>query len=164
VVEIDRLIDDRIGVIVMHDLDREPARRSRPTGEGELKMAIRGNLAVAIVAAALVMAIPGFAQESKLAPEIAAEGAPVGDLPLADYQAFDSFAATHPDIISELNHHPRLLENDDYLAKHAELRNFLASHSELRAAMIEDPGNFLASQSGRRIDNDASPEGSSPDK
>lgn len=111
-------------------------------------MAIRGNLAVAIAAAALAVAIPGLAQQAKLEPEITAEGAPVGDLPLADYQAFDAFAATHPDIVSELNHHPRLLENDDYLARHAELRNFLASHSELRAALIEDPGNFLASQSG----------------
>jgi hypothetical protein len=127
-------------------------------------MAIRGNLAAAIAVAALVVAIPGLAQQSKLAPEITAEGAPVGDLPLADYQAFDAFAATHPDIVSELNHHPRLLENDDYLAKHAELRNFLASHSELRAAMIEDPGNFLASQSGRRIDHDTSAIGWSPDK
>jgi hypothetical protein len=113
-------------------------------------MAMKGNLAVAIMVAALLMAVPGLAQESKLSSEIAAEGAPVGDLPLADYQAFDTFAASHPDIVSELNHHPRLLEDDEYLAKHTELRDFLSSHSELRAAMIEDPGNFLASQSGRR--------------
>jgi hypothetical protein len=127
-------------------------------------MATNGNLAVAIVVAALVMAIPGLAQESRLSPEIAAEGAPVGDLPLADYQAFDAFAATHPDIVSELNHHPRLLEDDDYLAKHTELRDFLTSHSELRAAMIEDPGNFLAAQSGGRADRAGSREGLGPDK
>jgi hypothetical protein len=127
-------------------------------------MAIKGNLAVAIVVAALMVAIPSLAQDSKLSPEIAAGGAPVGDLPLADYQAFDAFAATHPEIVSELNHHPRLLEDDDYLAKHTELRDFLASHSELRAAMIEDPGNFLASQSGRRADHAASHLGLGLDK
>ena len=126
-------------------------------------MAMKGSLAVLIVMAALLAAVPGLAQKSRLSPEIAAEGAPVGDLPLADYQAFDAFAATHPEIVSDLNHHPRLIEDDDYLAKHTELRDFLASHSELRAAMIEDPGNFLASQSGRRADHSASPAGLGPD-
>ena len=83
---------------------------------------------------------------------------------MADYQAFDAFAAAHPEIVGELNHHPKLIEDDDYLAKHSQLRDFLSSHSELRAAIIEDPGNFLAPQSGHRSDNSMSDEepGSDP--
>lgn len=127
-------------------------------------MAMKGSLAVLIVMSALLAAVPGLAQKSRLSPEIDAQGAPVGDLPLADYQAFDAFAATHPEIVSDLNHQPRLIEDDEYLTKHAELRDFLASHSELRAAMIEDPGNFLASQSGRRADDGASHEELAPDR
>jgi hypothetical protein len=113
---------------------------------------------------ALLVAIPALAQESRSPPAITAEGAPAGDLPLADYQAFDAFAAAHPEIISKLNHHPQLIENDDYLAKHSELRDFLASHTELRAAMIQDPGNFLAPESGPRSHSAVSFEGHGPDK
>lgn len=127
-------------------------------------MALKGNLAVAIMVGALLVAIPAVAQESTSSPAITAEGAPIGDLPLADYQAFDAFAAAHPEIVSELNHHPHLIEDDDYLAKHSGLRDFLASHTELRAAMIEDPGNFLAPQSGNRSNNAVSFEGLGPDK
>jgi hypothetical protein len=127
-------------------------------------MAMKGNQAVAIMVGALLVAVPALAQESRSPPTIAAKGAPTGDLPLADYQAFDAFAAAHPEIVSNLNHHPQLIEDDDYLAKHVELRDFLASHTELRAAMIEDPGNFLAPQSGKRSDNAVSFEGLGPDK
>lgn len=109
-----------------------------------------GNFAVAIIVGTLVTAIPALAQESTPPPTITSEGAPTSDLPLADYQAFDSFAVGHPEIISELSHHPRLIENHGYLSKHTELRDFLASHAELRAAIIEDPGNFLAPDSHRR--------------
>lgn len=127
-------------------------------------MAMKGKLAVAIMAGALLFAIPALAQESTPSPVIATEGAPVGDLPLADYRAFDAFAAAHPEIVSELNHHPELIEDDDYLAKHSELRDFLSSHTELRAAMIQDPGNFLAPQSDHRSDNAVSYQGLGPDK
>jgi hypothetical protein len=101
------------------------------------------------VAAVLVAAAPSFAQPSP-PPTVSAEGAPIGDLPLADYQAFDSFGVAHPEIVSALSHNPKLVEDDSYLSKHPELRDFLASHAELRSAFIEDPGDFLAPNSRRK--------------
>jgi hypothetical protein len=108
-----------------------------------------GNFAVAILIGGLPLATPATAQNSP--PPITAEGAPTGDLPLADYQAFDSFAVAHPEIVSELSHNPGLIENKHYLSKHQELRDFLASHAELRSALIQDPGDFLAPNSRRRM-------------
>lgn len=82
-------------------------------------------------------------------PAITVEGAPSSDLPLADYQAFDRFAMDHPEIISDLAHDSRLLENTAYLAKHPSLRDFLATHVELRDNLISDPGDFIEPR-GRR--------------
>jgi hypothetical protein len=91
-----------------------------------------------------------LAQQPTPALTVATEGALTGDLPLADYQAFDTFAVAHPEIVSELSHNPKLIENDHYLSKHTELQGFLASHAELRSALIEDPGDFLAPNSRRK--------------
>jgi hypothetical protein len=98
----------------------------------------------------LVTAAPSLAQHPSPPPTVSAEGAPIGDLPLADYQAFDSFGVAHPEIVSALSHNPKLIEDDNYLSKHPELRDFLASHAELRSAFIEDPGDFLAPNSRRK--------------
>ena len=103
------------------------------------------------VVGVLVAAAPSFAQQPPSPPPtVSAEGAPIGDLPLADYQAFDSFGVAHPEIVSALSHNPKLIEDDSYLSKHPELRDFLASHAELRSAFIEDPGDFLAPNSRRK--------------
>jgi hypothetical protein len=101
------------------------------------------------VAGVLVASAPSLAQQQS-PPTVSAEGAPIGDLPLADYQAFDSFGVAHPEIVSALSHNPKLIEDDNYLSKHPELGDFLASHSELRSAFIEDPGDFLAPNSRRK--------------
>jgi hypothetical protein len=160
----DQLIADRIGVIVVTLIGSGRGARPLKRSKVKSKIAMMGNLAMAIMTGALLFAIPALAQESTSSPAIATQGAPVSDLPLADYQAFDAFAAAHPEIVSELNHHPQLIEDDDYLAKHSELRDFLSSHTELRAAMIQDPGNFLAPQSGHQSDNAMSYEGLGPDE
>lgn len=127
-------------------------------------MGLMGDLAVAILTGALVSAVPALAQQSTPPPMIMSEGAPTRDLPLADYQAFDGFAVAHPEIVSELSHRPQLIEDDDYLTKHLELRDFLASHAELRAAMIQDPGNFLAPESRHRAENTTGFKGSDPNQ
>jgi hypothetical protein len=108
-----------------------------------------GKFAVALVIGTTIAATPALAQNSS-PPAISAEGAPSDDLPLADYQAFDNFAVAHPEIVSDLSHNPRLIENNDYLSKHPELRDFLTSHAELRSALIQDPGDFLEPNSRRR--------------
>lgn len=105
--------------------------------------------AAAIMIASLFLAWTAFAQQSS-SPEVSTAGAPVGDLPLADYHAFDGFAVAHPEIVSDLSHNPQLVEDDNYLSKHPELRDFMTSHVELRSAFIQDPGDFLAPNSRRR--------------
>jgi len=155
---LDQLIDDRGDGL----LDRPRATRPHiQVADGTVrksKMGLKRDLAVVTLMGALVMAIPARAQQSTPPPIITSEGAPTRDLPIADYQAFDGFAVAHPDIVRELCHRPRLIEDGDYLARHSELRDFLASHAELRAAMIEDPGNFLATESRHPTD------GSDPDQ
>ena len=105
------------------------------------------RLRIATVAAVAVtmLATAGGVRAENSAPPLAvtSAGAPSSDLPLADYQAFDKFAAAHPEIVSDLSHNPQLMKDSEYLAKHPELRNFLSSHSELRSALINDPGDFI---------------------
>jgi hypothetical protein len=121
--------------------------RSSATSGGEKegsKMQLKiGSLAVMIMAGALAMPLGARAQKSAAPPTANSQGAPSSDLPLADYQAFDNFAIAHPDIVSELSHHPRMVQDHDYLQKHPELSDFLATHTELRDALIADPGNFI---------------------
>jgi len=113
-------------------------------------MALRvGSLVIAITAGALAAAPFARAQVSAPPPSVTSLGAPTSDLPLADFQAFDKFAAAHPEIISDLSHNPQLIEDQDYLAKHPELRDFLVTHAELRGALIDDPGDFIEPRSGR---------------
>ncbi len=108
-----------------------------------------GLWGAAIVIAAMSMTTPALAQNSS-PPATTAADAATGDLPLADYQAFDGFAVAHPEIVSDLSHNPKLVQNDGYLSKHPELRDFMSSHVELRDAFIEDPGDFLAPKSRRQ--------------
>ncbi len=91
----------------------------------------------------LMLMRPAFAlaQTPKLIVEN--EGAPSTDLPMADYHAFDSFSAQHPEIIGQLSRNPQLMHSDSYLAKNPELKTFLDSHPEVRDALREHPGNFL---------------------
>lgn len=86
---------------------------------------------------------PNFAaaQTSKLIVEN--EGAPSTDLPMADYHAFDSFSAQHPEIIGQLSRNPQLMRSDSFLAKNPEFKAFLDSHPEVRDELREHPGNFL---------------------
>jgi hypothetical protein len=100
-----------------------------------------GSCAV-MVAGALATAIVAQGQ-TPATPTIVSTGAPASDLPLADYQAFDKFAAAHPETIRAVSQNLRLLEDRDFLAGHPELSGFLATHAELREALIENPGNFI---------------------
>jgi hypothetical protein len=99
--------------------------------------------AIAVLAFATSPAPALRAQDLRPPAGATSAGVPSSDLPLADYRAFDRFAAAHPEIVSDLGHDPQLLEDSEYLAKHPELRNFLASHSELRDALISHPGDFI---------------------
>jgi hypothetical protein len=108
-----------------------------------------GSLAVMLVGA-LATAIAAQAQISTRRPNIKLIGAPSSDLPLADYQAFDKFAAAHPDIINDLSRDPRLMKDRDYLAGHPDLTGFFATHAELRDSLVANPGNFIEPHSRHR--------------
>ncbi len=114
-----------------------------------------GRMTAMIMAGAMATAVAAHAQPS--APAATLQGAPASDLPLADYQAFDNFAIDHPDIVSDLSHHPQLLEDRHYLDRHPDLNQFLATHAELRGALIDDPGNFIEPRSGRHPREPATP-------
>ena len=107
------------------------------------------NFAMAFVVVMLLTAIPAQTQDSTKTPDASTKTAPSSDLPLADYQAFDTFAVAHPEVVSELSHRPELLKSDAYLTRHPELRDFLDSHAELRANLIENPGDYLAPNTRR---------------
>jgi hypothetical protein len=114
-------------------------------GEGlkrisKMKLKI-GSLAAITMAAALATAVGVQAQKPSLAAT--SESTPASDLPLADYQAFETFAAAHPDVVNELGQNPQLLQDQHYLEKHPALNEFLATHAELRGALIDDPGDFI---------------------
>jgi hypothetical protein len=106
-----------------------------------MKLAI-GSLAV-MMAGVLTTATAVRAQTPAPPPTIISIGAPSSDLPLADYQAFEKFAAGHPEIINDLSRDPRLVEDRDYLAGHPDLSGFLATHAELKDSLIANPGNFI---------------------
>jgi hypothetical protein len=119
--------------------------------KGKSKMTYKvGSLAVVIVAGALAAALGARAQDSAPPPSETSLAAPANDLPLADFRAFDKFAVAHPEVISDLSHNPRLIEDQHYLAKHLELRDFLGAHAELRAALIDNPGDFIEPRTGGR--------------
>lgn len=135
----------------LKDRNGESATNASDKRKREPKMKLKiGSLALTIMAIALATAIGAQAQKSVAPPDVTSQGAPASDLPMADYQAFDNFAIAHPDLVSDLSHHPQMIENQAYLDKHPELRDFLATHAELRAALIADPGNFIEPHSGHR--------------
>lgn len=70
-------------------------------------------------------------------------GAPVNDLAMGQYQAFEQFQDKHPEVINELTRNPRLLHSEAFMAHNPEWRDFLDSHPELREDLYQDPGNFL---------------------
>ncbi len=100
-------------------------------------------LMIGSVAGVLLLVQPAFARAQTPKLIIENEGAPTNDLPMADYQAFDSFSAQHPEIIGQISRNPQLMHSESYLAKNPELKTFLDSHPEVRDALRKHPGNFL---------------------
>ena len=141
---------------------RAPAPWISITG-GQFAIMMRSHataaLMLGICAGALLLAAPAPAQSP---PRIivSAAGAPTTDLPMADYQAFDSFSSEHPDIIAQLSRAPRLMRSQSYLAKHPALSAFLSSHPGVSDALSAHPGNFLplrADRNGRASDRRGAP-------
>ncbi len=65
------------------------------------------------------------------------------DLPSARYQAFDQFAAENPQIVKQLAHNPRLIEDESFIRHHPALADFLRTHSDMASDFAENPGNYV---------------------
>jgi len=75
--------------------------------------------------------------------DIVVEGASNMDLNVAQYKAFDHFAAEHPEIIRQLRKKPKLIDGPKYLGDHPELAQFMNEHPAWRADLDANPGNYL---------------------
>jgi len=70
-------------------------------------------------------------------------GAPTTDLNMNGYGAFDQFAQQHPDIVQQLNHDPRLVNDPWYAQRHPAFAEFLRMHPKVAEDLAENPGNYL---------------------
>ena len=75
--------------------------------------------------------------------EIVFENAGTSGLPSARYQAFDRFAAEHPEIAKALARNPRLIDNDSFVSSHPALASFLRTYPDVASDFAENPGNYV---------------------
>ena len=75
--------------------------------------------------------------------EISSAGAPTTDLNMAGYEAFDQFAQEHPEIIRDLHHNRRLVNDPGYARNHPAYASFLQAHPKVAEDLAENPGNYL---------------------
>ncbi|HTW88427.1 MAG TPA: hypothetical protein VMD75_10515 [Candidatus Binataceae bacterium] len=59
-----------------------------------------------------------------------------------DVNSFNGFLNNHPQVASQLQRNPDLVDNKAYLDEHPELHSFLADHDQLRRAIQTHPGMF----------------------
>ncbi len=87
------------------------------------------------------MPVAAFAQ----APGPLFEGYGYG-LPGTQFQSFNNFLNTHPQIASDLSIHPRFVNDPHYLEDHPELRQYFANNPGVARAIKSDPFGFMSSQ------------------
>ena len=75
--------------------------------------------------------------------DIIVEGATNDDLNIAQYRAFDRFAAEHPQTVEILKKNPELLDSEKYLVTHRELTEFLDAHPDIKPDYDANPGNYV---------------------
>jgi hypothetical protein len=75
--------------------------------------------------------------------DIIFENAGMSGLPSAQYQAFDQFAAEHPETVNALARNPRLIENDSFINSHPALADFLRTHPDIASDFAKNPGNYV---------------------
>jgi hypothetical protein len=56
---------------------------------------------------------------------------------------FDKFLDSHPEIASDLQKNPSLVDDQSYVDKHPDLKEFLQSHSNVRREIKQHPGFFM---------------------
>jgi hypothetical protein len=75
--------------------------------------------------------------------DIVFENAGISGLPSANYQAFDQFAADHPEIANALARNPRLIAHESFIQSHPALADFLNTHADVENDFAKNPGNYV---------------------
>jgi hypothetical protein len=103
-----------------------------------------GMLAGAFAGPGLAMAQTGGANGAAAAPVIiTSAGAPVSDLPMNQYKAFDDFRASHPDIARALARNPRLINDGQFQHQHPALHDFLSQNGDFAQDFSENPSDYI---------------------
>jgi len=107
---------------------------------------------------ALAMAVPVFAQTdanpangqaNQMASVksgntiIEGGGAPDADFNVARYKAWDEFRSSHPEVVRDLTHNPRLAGSSSFVNRHPELKQLFESNAGLQQDMLRHPGNYV---------------------
>ncbi len=105
------------------------------------------------VAAATLLAgtlfSPAFAQTVNPGqPPAVTGGNP--DITQRELGNYDRFADSHPEVAQELNKHPGMVDNPQFLSKHPEFSEFLKNHPGVRTEFKEHPRRFARRE--RRFD------------
>lgn len=79
---------------------------------------------------------------------IEAGGASNADLNMARYKAWDDFQNSHPGLVRELRHNPKLLRDQSFINRHSQLKDLFQANSGMREDMERNPGNYLARSTG----------------
>ncbi|MGA8765236.1 MAG: hemophore-related protein [Candidatus Sulfotelmatobacter sp.] len=70
--------------------------------------------------------------------------------------SFDNFLDSHPEVAEQLRKDPSLVNNPEYVEKHAELQQYLQQHPEIREELSQNPNGFMRQEQRfeRREDSD----------
>jgi hypothetical protein len=55
----------------------------------------------------------------------------------------DKFLASHPEMAQQLNHDPKLIDNQEYLTKHPELQQYLQNHPHAEQRWQSHPRSYM---------------------
>lgn len=104
-----------------------------------------GMLAGAFAGPGLAMAQTGGANGAAAGGPvtITSAGAPVSDLPMNQYKAFDDFRAAHPDIAHDLARNPRLINSGRFQRQHPALHDFLSQNGDFAQDFSENPSDYI---------------------
>ena len=74
---------------------------------------------------------------------------PVGPITEEELRHFDGFLDRHPQVATDLERNPKLVDDRSYLNKHPELKDWLSHHQSVREELKANPQVFIAREEAR---------------
>ena len=74
---------------------------------------------------------------------------PVGPITEEELRHFDGFLDRHPQIATDLERNPKLVDDQSYLNNHPELKDWLSHHQSVREELKANPQAFIAREEAR---------------